>query len=118
MSAHGNEEILHRKSSVVMAFRVTLWLLPTAFAFMSVFGHTTYSRYLPFPLNTALCLWWLLNGFFILGTGWFNALLSPNSRLEWHGVRKRVILFFLMQPFIIVFLACVALGMIDPGGSC
>lgn len=114
MSAYGNEEIMHRKRSVVMAFRVTLWLLPTAFAFMSAVGYAIYSRYLPFTSNTALCLWWLFNGFFVLGTGWFNALLSPNSRLEWHGVRKRVILFFLIQPFIIVFFAIVALGMFGP----
>ncbi|MEO5711947.1 MAG: hypothetical protein ABIT37_00515 [Luteolibacter sp.] len=105
----------------MMAFRVTLWILPTAFAVMSVFGHANYSRHMPFSSNTALCLWFLLNGFFVLGTGWFNALLSTDSRLELHGIIQRLILFSLIQPFIIVFfvfIAIVALGMFDPGGSC
>ncbi|MEO7341673.1 MAG: hypothetical protein ABI073_12410 [Luteolibacter sp.] len=83
---------LVRSSRVVACFRVLLWLLPMGFAAITAFGLRSYSRYLPFPPSISICLWCVLNVGFIFGAGW-----------ERHGVQRRVIYFFLTQPFMILF---------------
>jgi len=92
---------------------VALWLLPSGFAAFSgwglkwIFSH----RYLP---HLGVGSWLLVNAIFILRTGWFNAQLSFNAREVWHGIRNRVILFFVIQPFIIAFFMGIALGLSQP----
>ncbi|MES2921722.1 MAG: hypothetical protein V4819_09250 [Verrucomicrobiota bacterium] len=104
----------------VTCFRVILWLLPSAFALMSAYGFAcglqAWSRHLPFGSGIAWTIWLILNFAFVLGTGWYNALLSVNSREWWHGVRNRVILFVVIQPFIIWFFVCMTLGWLFSGG--
>ena len=117
MSENGDHVII-RKNATLTAFRVLLWLLPTGFALMSAYGYAVWSRHLPFGSGLSWSIWLTLNGVFILATGWYNALLSANASGIRYGLRNRVILFFLIQPFIIVFFSCIALGWLDPGGSC
>ena len=100
----------------ITCFRVILWLLPSGFAAFSAWGRSWMigHHYLP---HLGVRTWLLLNTIFILGSGWFNALLSANSREVWHGVRNRVILFFVIQPFIISFFLCLSIGWLLAGGE-
>ena len=42
---------------------------------------------------------------------------SVTSRDVWHGVRNRVNLFVVIQPFMISFFLCVAIGWLFSGGE-
>lgn len=96
--------------------RVTLWLLPTGFAFFSAWAGNWLFEHSYVP-QLGVSAWMFVNTIFVVGTGWFNALLSPHARAEPNGASKRIILFFVIQVFLIpvllatlLYLACV----IDP----
>lgn len=97
-------------------FRVIIWLLPTGFAVCSSWaGNWLISRgYLP---KLGFGFWVVPNVFFMFGAAWYNALLSRRARSSPRGIVNRLVLFFLIQLFlmplllaILLYLACV----IDP----
>lgn len=97
-------------------FRVALWLLPSGFAAFSAWGGDWMNRH-HYLAHLGAGSWLLTNAILVLGTGWLNALLSVNSHEVWYGVRNRVILFFVIQPFMISFFLCLAIGWLFSGGE-
>ena len=117
MTGHLNKpDHVQPNNRATAVFRVMLWLLPSGFAASSAWGGDWMIRhhYLPHVGGGS---WLLANAIFVLGTGWFNALLSVNSHEVWHGVRNRVILFVVIQPFMISFFLCLAIGWVFSGGE-
>jgi len=107
---------LPRVNRSITCFRVVLWLLPSGFAGFSAWAGDGLIRHHYLP-DLGVGSWWVANALFVLGTGWFNALLSFNARDIWHGVRNRIILFVLIQPFMISFFVCLAIGRLYSGGE-
>ncbi|MEO5914741.1 MAG: hypothetical protein ABIS50_10940 [Luteolibacter sp.] len=89
-------------------FRVILWILPAGFAVLSAWGVVWYQGHL-IPHRLGVLSWVVVNVIFVLGTGWYHALLSISARSEPRGIFARTILFFFIQLFLIPLLASLAL---------
>lgn len=95
--------------------RVMLWLLPTGFAVLSAIGQNFLIRYGLVPINFGI--YFLIVALFTVGTGYYNALLSPRAKTQPGGLLNRTVLFFVIQLFLVplllgglLFAAC----LIDP----
>ena len=71
--------IKHPVNRAQATVRVILWLLPTGFAVLSAMGSSWLKihGYLP-RWHLAACL--IPNVIFVVGAGWYNALLSTKAR--------------------------------------
>ena len=99
--------------------RVVLWILPTGFAWMSAVGLSMLSGRRGFPGMTELImpLWFVLNIAFVVGVGWYNKMLSSRADAGPNGRDGRVVLFFVIQIFLIPLLSALVLFAICASGS-
>jgi VIT1/CCC1 family predicted Fe2+/Mn2+ transporter len=82
-------------------FRVLLWFLPAGFAVMSFFGMQYLGR--------GFIVWYLIVSACTFGTGWYNALLSNNSKLEGNGILFRAFIFWIVQHLLVPLILVVFL---------
>ncbi|MEO5711944.1 MAG: hypothetical protein ABIT37_00500 [Luteolibacter sp.] len=89
--------------------RVTLWILPTGFALISIslvewleqrISYDTASQWVP-------ATWIILNCVFTVGAGWFSTVLSPDGLKNGKLRINRVVEFFLIQCLVVPCLSVV-----------
>ena len=81
-------------------FRVVLWILPAGITATSWLGLNKLSSLFAGFADWIIPLWLVLNLTFVLGAGWFNALLSGKAHSREDGIPTRILLFFIMQVFV------------------
>jgi len=84
-------------------FRVVSWIVPTGFAWASAVGLGTLGTgALRMGQAVPVMIWIVLNIAFVLGAGWFDAMLSRavrNARADERPalLTKKLVVFFLLQ---------------------
>ena len=91
-------------------FRVVLWILPLGFLVVSTEMVARFEdEFYRYDLTAPWVIWWILNAVIIVGSGWFNALLSIGNSTPTEGMLFRTALFCGAQLFIIIPLGFVGL---------
>lgn len=84
--------------------RVILWMIPSGFVLLSSAGIFSLGNMRVFNNYLAVILWVLLNIAFVIGVGWCDYQLSSPERKRTRKIGLAILLFFIIQIFIIPLL--------------